>query len=73
MERLDGGGVAVYLVKTQRALPPPQSCCWLPAQGMLHDELLAAVAMLTVDELAQKHSGGRRKDKQWSARCARGG
>jgi hypothetical protein len=25
---------------------------------MLHDELLAAVAMLTVDELEQKHSAG---------------
>jgi len=45
-------------VKTQRASPPPQSCCWLPPQGMLHDELLAAVAMLTVDELEQKHSAG---------------
>jgi hypothetical protein len=43
--------------------PPPQSCCWLPLQGMLHDELRAAVAMLTVDELEQKHSAGRRRSK----------
>jgi hypothetical protein len=57
------GSVELYLVRIQRASPPPQSCCWLPLQGMLHDELRAAVAMLTVDELEQKHSAGRRRSK----------
>ena len=63
----------LYLVRvrTQRALLPPHCwSCW-PAQGMSHWVDFAAVAMLTVDELAQKHSEG--GEEQVSTEGWRGG